>query len=340
MPRGAWRDQPGAASQVPDWSGDHAARWRDQPGRMAPTDRAAPGSREDLRKRLDHLPDWHPSSSLEQGPAGSPRQRQPERDLAADHAPDADDGGYWSQVPRFERMWAEHLRRWPDAHTRAAVDRSRDPEGSWRGSGNQYLDPEQHKRVQQVIDSVRTAEKPLSEHMREIERENSCGSRLAGWESRLKGDTRLKEKVADQLKITPALSPDTALATINDAIRYTFCSDVTTYRDAYLGIKSQLETHGYRMIYSKNHWRQDQEYKGINTRWQTPDGHRFEVQFHTTESFHAKQEITHGSYERIRNPLTSDEERGELSTFQRTVYEQIDVPQATHEIDDFSQRGR
>ena len=44
------------------------------------------------------------------------------------------------------------------------------------------------------------------------------------------------------------------------------------------------------MIYSKNHWRDDPEYKGINTRWITPEGQRFEVQFHTAESFHAKQQ--------------------------------------------------
>ncbi len=58
------------------------------------------------------------------------------------------------------------------------------------------------------------------------------------------------------------------------------------------------------MYLSKNSWG-NLEYKGINTRWVTRGGQRFEVQFHTPESFHAKQNITHVSYERIRNPLTS-----------------------------------
>ena len=44
------------------------------------------------------------------------------------------------------------------------------------------------------------------------------------------------------------------------------------------------------------------EYKGINTRWVTQEGQRFEVQFHTSESFHAKQNVTHDAYERLRNP--------------------------------------
>ena len=52
------------------------------------------------------------------------------------------------------------------------------------------------------------------------------------------------------------------------------------------------------MYLSRNSWG-NLEYKGINTRWVTQEGQRFEVQFHTPESFHAKQNITHEAYERI-----------------------------------------
>ena len=94
------------------------------------------------------------------------------------------------------------------------------------------------------------------------------------------------------------------------------------------------------MIYSKNHWRDDPEYKGINTRWVTPEGQRFEVQFHTAESFHAKQQVTHKSYERIRNPLTQDEERRELEAFQREVCSWITVPEGVRDIPDYHRKGR
>jgi hypothetical protein len=46
------------------------------------------------------------------------------------------------------------------------------------------------------------------------------------------------------------------------------------------------------VYYSKNYWT-DAEYKGINTRWVTAEGQRFEVQFHTPDSFHAKHQVTH-----------------------------------------------
>jgi len=73
-------------------------------------------------------------------------------------------------------------------------------------------------------------------------------------------------------------------------------------------IEARLENLGYEMCQSRNSW-DDAEYKGINTRWVTEGGQRFEVQFHTPESFHAKQYVTHGAYGRTRNPLTSDAER-------------------------------
>jgi hypothetical protein len=79
--------------------------------------------------------------------------------------------------------------------------------------------------------------------------------------------------------------------------------------------------------------------QGINTRWVTPDGQRFEVQFHTPESFHAKQHVTHDAYERIRNPLISDRERRELKDFQREVSSAIQAPAGAAEILDYKKKG-
>ena len=102
----------------------------------------------------------------------------------------------------------------------------------------------------------------------------------------------------------------------------------------YWDIKERLETSGYTMYYSDNHW-SDTQYKGINTRWTTSEGQRFEVQFHTPESFHAKQKITHASYERLRNPLTGDGERRELMTFQQEVCSWITVPEGVADIPNY-----
>lgn len=125
---------------------------------------------------------------------------------------------------------------------------------------------------------------------------------------------------------------------ISDAIRYTFCFEPENYSEGYRDVKQRLE-HDYRMIYSKNHWAGDPEYKGINTRWIGPEGQLFEVQFHTPESFHAKHELTHRPYERLRSALTSDHERRELGAYQREVCRWIIHPEGAAVIPDYPQKG-
>jgi hypothetical protein len=206
------------------------------------------------------------------------------------------------------------------------VDRSRDPAGSWRGDGNQYLSPEQHARAKDVIAGVQRAERALTGTMRQVARDNAGGGWLDGLQFRRKGEERLKEKIASELGITPAMKPEDAVGKVKDVIRYTFCFEPGNYSDGYWDVKHRLEAREYRMVYSKNHWRDDPEYKGINSRWVTPEGQQFELQFHTPESFDAKQRVTHGSYERLRNPLTVDHERVELEDFEREVCSWIALP--------------
>jgi hypothetical protein len=247
---------------------------------------------------------------------------------------------YWTEVPRFLRAWADHVRRWPAELAAAVVDRSKDPAGSWRGDGNQYLDPERHEQSNDLIAKLGRNEGKITEHVREADRENVFGGWLEGLEHRLKGEDRLKEKIATELSITPAMKPEDAISKINDAIRYTFCFEPANYSGGYWDVKERLEACEYRMVYSKNHWRDDPEYKGINTRWATAEGQRFEVQFHTAESYHAKQDVTHGSYERLRNPLTEDDERVELEAFQREVSSWVKVPEGARDVPDHSAKGR
>jgi hypothetical protein len=314
---------------------DVRAERRDLPAAEA-TDRLTAGrepdrwSKADLRNRLERLPPGHPSSVSRDEPDVIERHDsrladEPKRD-------------YWGEVPRFLRAWADHVRSWPAERMATEVDRSKDPAGSWRGDGNQYLDPEQHAQANEVIAGVARTEKKITEHIKQAEHDNACGGWLEGLEFRCKGDDRLKEKLANSLRITPAKAPAEVVGEIPDAIRYTFCFESDSYADGYQDITQRLDSSGYRMIYSKNHWRYDPEYKGINTRWVTAEGQRFEVQFHTPESYHAKQEITHNSYERIRNRLTERSERRELEAFQREVCSWIAMPNEVDSISDYEER--
>ena len=82
------------------------------------------------------------------------------------------------------------------------------------------------------------------------------------------------------------------------------------------------------MTYSKNHWLDDPQYKGVNSRWKTPDGGRFELQFHTPESFYAKEQLTHRSYERLRSPARAGPSNARWRTTSATVSGALPEPDA------------
>jgi hypothetical protein len=231
---------------------------------------------------------------------------------------------YWSEVERLSELWEDHKERWP-ADPTVRADRS--PMA------------EQPSEVGDSIAAVAVAEAVVSADIREVAAVNTSRGWLEGFAFRLKGEDRLTEKVWSARESS---SPDATVAEIvqqiPDAIRYTFCFSATDYTQGCSDIKERLEEHGYRMYKCKNSWT-DLEYKGVNTRWVTPEGQRFEVQFHTPESFHAKHEVTHDAYERIRDPLTTANERRELSIFQQEVSLRIPVPERVSDIADYDEKG-
>lgn len=128
---------------------------------------------------------------------------------------------------RFRGLWAEYQRRWP-AEDRPPVDRSGDPTGSWRGEGNRFLDRPVNEAVDAAYAQVTTREQDrFSPALRDVEGRDP-DRRLVGFEDRLKGRDRIKDKVADAIRV-PGSSPEEAISSVPDAIRYTFQYDETRY---------------------------------------------------------------------------------------------------------------
>jgi hypothetical protein len=162
-----------------------------------------------------------------------------------------------------------------------------------------------------------------------------AGRHLAGLNHMLKGEDRLKEKIADELA-APGLSIRDALGKVSDAVRYTFTYSPQRYADGIHADVVQLKAEGFELIKLKNLWA-DEQYKGINSQWRRPEtGLRFEVQFHTEESLEAK-ELTHEAYERIRGPV-SVTERAELEGFQRRVNAFLVTPEDIGTIKDYPEK--
>ncbi|HEX5191018.1 MAG TPA: hypothetical protein VFW16_15855, partial [Streptosporangiaceae bacterium] len=253
---------------------DGKVRRLDKPTRD-PVDRpdsptsAAP-ARDALRQRLADLPPWHPSS---------PRADRPEGKSLS----------FADQVPRFEARWKSHEARWPDKP--ADKTRHDDPPGSWRGRGDHYLNPRENSEADCLIADLQRPEPQITQLLQEIERDNSHGGVLAGLEHRLKGTDRLKEKIITRAEGDLGGSLTDVVNEIKDAIRYTFCFNPEQYVSGYFAVCQRLESAGYQMIeIPRNRWGDDPEYNGINTCWQQAGGGRFELQFHTPESFYAKEE--------------------------------------------------
>lgn len=332
----------------------------EQPERVsdvaAPADAGRGISAADARRQqaLESLPAGHPSSPY----TSDGRRRDPEPSLRSmelplpakldgekpspagpdgRRAPDSPETAYWNEVPRFKQMWADHLERWPHAPA-TTVDRSKDPPGSWRSDSNLYLSPEANARADEAISRIRDAEPRVSDDFQATVLECQSSAEPVGFKFRVKGEDRLKEKVAEALLRRPDTDPEEAIRDINDALRYTVCLEQEDYVNGCQDFCERFETRGYEMYYRKNHW-EDAEYKGVNTRWMSPGGQRFEVQFHTAESYHAKQELTHNSYERIRNPLTTDGERAKLKTFQREVSSWLSIPTGATDIQDYLEKA-
>jgi hypothetical protein len=229
---------------------------------------------------------------------------------------------YWNEAGRFQTAWERIVDRFPAGQKAAGPDAParRADEGTDRFP---------------ALEGISDREPAISADIKSVESEAGCGGQLLGFEFRLKAMGRLAEKIAERLRREPDRDPERILSTVHDAIRYTFCLPRESYTTGCEEIKSGLESRGYQMYHRKNSW-SDPEYKGLNTRWVTPEGQRFEVQFHTPESFHAKHDVTHRAYERLRRPSVSPSERQELMDFQKLVSSFIPIPDRAQEISDIT----
>jgi hypothetical protein len=233
---------------------------------------------------------------------------------------------------RFREKWAAHCERWP-AEGRSPVDRSEDPPGSWRGESGRFLDSAANSEVEERCEGIGEVERTVvSPAMREVE---ACDPErhLVGFEHRLKGLDRLKDKVAEDMHLK-SRAPEEALGNVKDTVRYTLRYNDANYAEGVRADIERLRGKGFEQVELRNSWEEDR-YKGINSRWREPDsGMLCEVQFHTRMSYEAKQ-LTHGAYERLRNPMTDDPEREELDVFQRDVCGRVAIPPGATDIPDF-----
>jgi hypothetical protein len=315
-------DRPGDADVPPD---DHPDRRDDQGGTGGHAGRAD-RTQAETRTRQEYYSDLRVTVSKEESVVA--RQITAEERAAAEKWQAKSAESHW--------MWGEYQRKWPPAE-RPAVDRSNDSPGSWRGDGNKVLDPVENSRVDAACDRIATREEErISPALRAIESQDP-DRHLIGFEHRLKGRDRIKEKIYGMIKES-SFPPEDAVSHVPDTIRYTFAYREAGYTQGVWSDVERLKSEGFKLQKLKNFWSGD-EYKGINSQWIEPDsGQRFEVQFHTRISFEAKQ-LTHTAYERIRTKQADVFEELVLEAFQKKVTADVPVPLGAADIPDYPERG-
>ena len=342
--------EPAAAAGAPGDGGRH-------PGAAGPADRLAPqAAGEDGNRNRGpdaaeppsrpRRPDAVESSSRE-GPAddaATPSRAEQlaehgrYRDVVAGGERTAADRSPWADaLPGLRAAWEEHKERYPE---RARAMPRTEPDGSWTSGEHRRLDPEQNTEAAKAhADLADEASRYILPALRRIEAADPA-RKLAGLDHMIKGEDRLKEKLADAWQARPGLSAAQVLSLVPDAVRSTLTYSPERYAEGVLADIGRLKAEGFELMKLKNLWHADQ-YRGINSQWYSSEtGTRFEMQFHTPESLEAK-ELTHQAYERIRasTVLPAEEqdltEESDLENFQRRVNDCVDVPTGTDRIKDF-----
>lgn len=127
-----------------------------------------------------------------------------------------------------------------------------------------------------------------------------AGGDMAGFENRLKTRESLQKKIglyikedAEEGKTTTAAE---AAEKVWDAVRYTVRLNPDEYWAGVRRVADDLIAKGNVPVRGK--WKDTWDnptYKGLNTNWTAPNGTKFELQFHTPQSF-ATKEANHGEY--------------------------------------------
>ncbi|HEY4700486.1 MAG TPA: hypothetical protein VIH64_01275 [Streptosporangiaceae bacterium] len=252
-------------------------------------------------------PPDEPRTRAELYAAGRTADRAPDVPRAADEAHTTADGGWAWKSLRLDPP-ANHVADQQLAARRTAEGRH--PDGTYDGRG-------------------------LTPALRRVEAQLGHGTLIPDTEKfALKSPDRFKEKLAKMIERRPDLSVGELANEIHDGIRYTFIFDPAHYTDQTQRACSSLIGDGYELTRLANRW-DGEEYKGVNSRWHDPHtGQSFEVQFHTPQSWEAKQQ-THETYERIDNPDTPVGDVERLRAYQQSVSSSLEIPDRWNEIRDY-----
>lgn len=180
------------------------------------------------------------------------------------------------------------------------------------GEGNEYGVLKAQAKGMTYYNKAVANEPEITEQVKKVAK--TSGMETVGLEYRIKG------KESYLRKIKSKYDPNGNEYEVKDILRYTYTSSPVDLSEKTLNAVEVYKGLGYNTIEIKNYWIKDTDpYKGINTTIQAPSGQKFELQYHTPESFELKNGKLHELYEEQR--LISDRSSKEYLKLDDEMYE-------------------
>lgn len=197
--------------------------------------------------------------------------------------------------------------------------------------GEKWKETQALYRKANAYNRIIKSEPAITEDLLKIS--NDTGVKMVGLDYRIKTmDSFLRKVEKESGHSLEARAISDTIGTTNDVIRYTYQDSALTLVNSYKDVTRALEAKGYVIETVKNFWlSKGNPYNGINCTFRTPEGQKFEVQFHTPESYDVKDRM-HKDYEAWRVLKSSS---AEAVTLRRKMMEQsqgMEVPTGIGEV--------
>ncbi|MDT4893296.1 MAG: hypothetical protein QOE97_2331 [Pseudonocardiales bacterium] len=207
------------------------------------------------------------------------------------------------------------------------------------GESSRTATAESNDLAGQLFTMAKSSLAEVSGHVNKVT--TDAGGKREGQDYALKDQDGLAGKIAEELaKLTKdgqdpkeAMQKLDVASVVGDALRFTIIYPFEGFTQKVLGAMSELEKLGYKAEKVGNTFKNpDAMYRGINTNWRAGKGIKWELQFHTDDSFVAKQKKNHGPYEGARILKDGDSRKGILEKQMKKVSAGIATPEQLDQV--------
>ncbi|MGA4049337.1 XopAD/skwp family type III secretion system effector [Ralstonia nicotianae] len=189
--------------------------------------------------------------------------------------------------------------------------------------------------ARQLGERARQMDRRITPMLRKVVQD--AGAALAGERLRLKSEDSLIEKIR-QLVARKRMALRQVLPSINDALRYSVVLPPDRFAEGSRRIQAALDAQGHVRTKLTNHFTKAPEpFSAVNVTLRSPEGHLWEIQFHTRESF-ALKERYHDLYKelhRLRLEGAPAERLRELTRPAREAFRAVPLPPGCENITDW-----